>query len=94
MSTSIFDVFSNREADVIGRPELHQLILHLHNPKAWPMADMEQYLAGLSDASRGVAHEIIKTYKGDPDFKAHAAALEIATRNTERDYSDTEPDDY
>lgn len=92
MDKSIFNVFSKREADVFGRPELHQLILHLHNPKAWPMLDMEQYLAGLSDASRGVAHEIIKTYKGDPDFKAHAAALEIATLKVRSEYPDTEPD--
>ncbi len=92
MSRSIFNVFSNREDGVLIHPELNQLILHLYNKKAWPL-DVEQYLSGLGEDSRIMANEIISTYRGDRDFKAYAAALETATRNTERDYPDTEPDD-
>lgn len=92
MSKSPFNVFSDRRPEVTSRPELNELILHLHNKKARPL-DVEQYLAGLSEDSRVLAKEIIDTYRGDRDFKVYAAALETATRNTERDYPDTEPDD-
>lgn len=78
--------FTERFAELLAHPECHLLILHLHNPKNWPLpVPLAQFIESLGGDTRQLA-EFLLASVDDPGFRMRAEALETATLKVEAEY--------
>ncbi len=75
--------FFESRAECLAHPEVHQVILHLHDAERWPLAgSIEQFIGSLADEPRRWAEFAVSSVE-DPNFAPFAEALEQATLKVE-----------
>ena len=75
--------FFDSRADCLRHPEVHQVILHLHNPERWPLpGGIDELIGSLEDEPRRWAEFAVSSVE-DPNFAPFAKALEQATLKVE-----------
>jgi hypothetical protein len=81
-------IFNTCRSEILGDQAMHELVLHLLNPSAWPL-DLDAHLGTLGQ-KRELADAMIESYdrhgQADPAFALLASSIETATRNFKRNH--------
>ncbi len=80
--------FFDSRAECLAHPEVHQVILHLHDAERWPLpVAVDQFVASLEGEPRRWAEFAVASVE-DPNFAPFAEALEQATLKVEAECGD------
>lgn len=75
--------FFESRAECLAHQEVHQVILHLHNAKRWPLpGGLNQFVGALDGEARRWA-EFVVSCAHDPNFAPFTEVLEQVTLNAE-----------
>lgn len=79
--------FFESRAECLAYQEVHQVILHLHDPERWPLpCGLDQFVEALEGEPRRWAEFAVSSVE-DPNFAQFAEALERATLKVEAECS-------